>query len=275
MKRLVLFLMAMGLGAAYCSASQAAPIDSFDGPVAIGPTQAPGVWYTDRYAPAGFVGGQVAPDGRTGTLQQSISAADFNRPAPYNSVFYNTQGRKFDTPGLTSAFIEMYIPGSWDALNQSVTGSEGRLGGFWATGADVNNAATATTIFPVIEFNNLVDGFRVFDPEAGGTGYQNVSGFAGFDRWYEIGFQINGSDIEYFVNGMLVYTDSTIGTTTQFNNIILQGYNAGNAYSIYWDNFQADSAMVPEPASLAIWSLIGVAGAAGAWRRKRKLSSAS
>ena len=82
-------------------------------------------------------------------------------------------------------------------------------------------------------------------------------------------------DLEYFVNGMLVYTDSTIGSTTQFNNIILQGYNAGNAYSIYWDNLQTDSAMVPEPASLAIWSLIGVAGAAGAWRRKRKQSSAS
>lgn len=268
MKRLVLFLMVMGLSVAHCAVSHAAPIDSFDGPVAIGPTQAPGVWYTDRYAPAGFVGGQVAPDGRTGTLQQSISPADsqVNRPGAFSSVFYNTQGRKFDTPGLTSAFIEMYVPGSWDGLNQNVAGSEGRLGGFWATGADAGNTVTA---YPVIEFNNLVDSFRVFDPEAGGTGYQNVSGFAGFDRWYEIGFQLNGSDLEYFVNGMLVYTDSTIGSTTQFKDIILQGYNAGNGYSIYWDNFQADSAMVPEPASLAVWSLMGVAGLAYRWRRKK------
>jgi hypothetical protein len=272
MKRLVLFLLATGLAATFGSAAVAAPIESFDGPVATGNSQAPGVWYTDRYAPAGFVGGQVAPDGRTGTLQQSISAADFSRPVPYNGAFYNTQGRKFDTPGLTSAFIEMYIPGSWDALAQNVPGSEGRLGGLWATGVDASNV---TRDFPIIEFNNQLDSFRVWDPEAGGTGYQLVSGFAGYDRWYEIGFQINGSSIEYFINGILVYTDSTLAGTTQFSNLILQGYNAGNDYSIYWDNLQTESAMVPEPASLAIWSLIGVAGAAGAWRRKRKLTSAN
>jgi hypothetical protein len=279
MSRFSLFVGALAPLLLVGAAAQGAPF-TFDAPgdVVLSPTQAPGTWYTDRYAPAGFASGQVAPDGRLGTLQQGISASDASglRPAAFSSAFYNTQGRKYDFvppgPGLTSAFIDMYVSQSWDSLNQNVAGAEGRLGSLWATGftaADVSSG-----VFPIIEFNNNADGmsgnqFRVWDPEAGGSGWQVVGGFAGFDRWYEVGFLLNGSALEYYVNGVLVYTDLTTGSTTQFGNLILQGYNAGNSYDIYWDNLRPNGVPTPEPASLAVWSLLTAAGAACCWRRRR------
>src|SRR5262245_15368973 len=105
-------------------------LSTFDNPgdVTLSPTQAPGVWYTDRYAPAGFASRQMAPDGRLGTLLQSISAADNNagRPAAFSSNFYNTQGRKYDlAAGMTSLGIQLYVPSVWNGLAQNIPGAEG------------------------------------------------------------------------------------------------------------------------------------------------------
>jgi hypothetical protein len=76
------------------AAVQADQTFDFNTPVVTGATQAPGVWYTDRYAPAGF----SSPDFFDGDnrLLHSISAADSatNRPGAFSSAFYNTQGRK-------------------------------------------------------------------------------------------------------------------------------------------------------------------------------------
>ena len=92
--------MVFGVGAA-----QASTLETFDTPVVTGPTAAPGVWYTDRFAPAGF---QTSD----GVLHETISGADHQAGDPdlagghYN--FYNTQGRAFDLPrGLP---IENILP---------------------------------------------------------------------------------------------------------------------------------------------------------------------
>ena len=44
------------LGCCFVSAAQAVVVDNFDNPLTLGPAQAAGVWYTDRYAPNGFTG---------------------------------------------------------------------------------------------------------------------------------------------------------------------------------------------------------------------------
>lgn len=243
-----------------------AAIQNFDTPVTTGP-QAPGVWYTDRYAPNSFSSPATAPDGRLGTLQESIRSADSsaNRPGGFSSAFYNTQGRKFDLEaGSDGAFIELYVDGDWDLLDQNE--NAGRLGSFWATG---NGGA-----FPIIEFNNntdgnSADGFRVWDSFAGQ--WLNVGGFAGYDKWYQIGFTVDGSAEKFYVNGALVHTIAD-AVTNSLDNVILQGYNSGNDYDIYWDNgnFGPDAQPVPEPATLAIWSSIGIAGVIAGYRRKRQ-----
>jgi len=246
-------------------AAQAA-LFSFDSPaeVVLSPTQAPNVWYTDRYPPAIFASGQNG-GGRTGVLQQNINAEDFDRDPPFDSAFYNTQGRKYDlAPGTQGLVIELYVPSSWDALNQI----DGRLASFWATG--FNDANIVTDFFPIIEFNTsrpgLGDnGFRVWDSN---TGWFNVGGFSGFNQWYQLGFVLEGGQEHFFVNG------SPVGSvndplTTQLGNVILQGYNSGNSYNISWDNLS----VVPEPATLPAFALLLAGIGCGALRRRKQRRS--
>lgn len=81
---------AIALAAALvCAAPAMALTLTFDSPVVTGSSQAPGVWYTDRYAPAGFQTAFFDGDNR---LKHSISAADAAslRPSGFSSAFYDT-----------------------------------------------------------------------------------------------------------------------------------------------------------------------------------------
>jgi hypothetical protein len=122
----------------------------------------------------------------------------------------------------------------------------GSLASFWATGINALGKAIA---YPVIGFNNLANsgtgGFQVFDQT---NRWTNVPGFAGADQWYHLGFGLRAGELDYFVNGQLVYTDVTATGTTTFTNVMLQGYNGGHDYHAYWDNLSttqdADRAFV-------------------------------
>jgi hypothetical protein len=54
--------------------------------------------------------------------------------------------------------------------------------------------------------------------------------------------------LDYYVNGQLVYTDTTATGTTGLSTVMLQGYNGGQNYHAYWDNLSntqdADRAFV-------------------------------
>ncbi|HXD87863.1 MAG TPA: hypothetical protein VN641_15325, partial [Urbifossiella sp.] len=225
------------------------------GVVVTAPAQAPGAWYTDRFPPNAFVGGQTA-QGRTGVIDEHISPADADgsRPAAFNSPFYDTQGRKYDLPpGTTYATIDLFVPLAWSTLSQQDTfnpsqpGNFGLLASFWATGVD--NANTVTS-FPIIAFNNNVApstagavGFRVFDQT---NGYTNVPGFTGYNQWYQLSMAISGPDVVYFINGQLIYTDTTATGSTHLSDVILQGYNGGNDYHIDWNPVQDTPASVAD-----------------------------
>lgn len=246
-------------------AAQAA-VFTFDSPgeVVLSPAQGSNVWYPDRYRPAGFASGQVG-GGRTGVLLESIDMDDFVRPAPFNTAFYNTQGRKFDLAAGTNAlFIDLYVPPSWDT---ALTAIDGRLASFWATGFD--SLGGTTGYFPIIEFNTASNGFRVWDSNTGL--WTNVGGFGLYDQWYRLGLVIDGGNQLFFVNNSLVATLGG-GTTTQFGNVILQGYNSGQSYNIAWDNLSATDDLqdaLPEPGTLSMFA-VAVAGVGiGTWRRRK------
>lgn len=216
--------------------------------VVLSPTKAPGTWYPDRYAPAGFTPGQTA-GGRVGVLDEFISSADKNgsRPPVYNSGFYDFQGRKYDLAAGTTYFIaDLYVPASWSSLVQKDPSGNpanwGSLASVWATGVDASSSAVS---FPIIGFNNTAGtgtgGFRVFDQT---NGWTNVTGFTGADQWYQLGITIQGGQIEYLVNGQVVYTDAAGGGATALGNVILQGYNGGNDYHIYWGGVRDTRAIV-------------------------------
>ena len=242
-----------------------AAIETFDTPVVTSATQAPGVWYTDRYAPAGF--SSPVSFGGDNRLQQTISAADGanSRPGSFNSSFYNTQGRKFDlAAGTTSIQIDLYIPGYYQ-------NTVSRMAGFWGTAFDGTGYTNGDiTAYPIIEFTS--DGsdprFRGWDNATGlFTDMGLPTGFA-YDTWQTLVIDLVGSNFVYTV-GDLVLSTSAEGSAS-IGNTILQGHNTtgGINYTIYWDNL-ANTGVVPEPATILVWT--GIATCAGlAYLRKQR-----
>lgn len=161
---------AIALAAALvCAAPAMALTLTFDSPVVTGSSQAPGVWYTDRYAPAGFQTAFFDGDNR---LKHSISAADAAslRPSGFSSAFYDTQGRKLDLPAATAVLsIDLYVPAYWASTGR-------RMAGFWGTAFDAANAVSA---YPIIEFASVggVPQFRGWNLTSGFTDMGLPTGF--------------------------------------------------------------------------------------------------
>jgi len=236
-------------------------INTFDtaGDVITSPTQVPGTWYTDRYAPAGFAAGSIG-GGRNGVLALGISSTDSgnSRPNAFSTAFYNTQGRKFDlAAGTTSLFIDMFVPTGFDSS---------RYAGLWGTAVNVANTVST---FPIVEFAD--GGFRTWN----GSAFVNVAGPFGTSQWYEVGFALNGSQFDYFINGQATGTSLVSPTSVGLANVILQGHNTqtGVNYTAYFDNLSSTSA-IPEPATLAVFGLMAAAGMGLRFRRRKAAETA-
>lgn len=241
-----------------CAAMTQAQYFNFNDPVTTGPSQSPGVWYTDRYAPAGFEAGvNFLGDAR---LRQTISAADSqsNRPGPFSSAFYNTQGRKYDVDaGVMSMSIELYVDSAWQT-----TGN--RMAGFWGTAI-----GGSSLVYPIIEVAS--DGndawFRAWDATTGL--FHNMGMIGALDQFYELSITLDlGTNTFLYEAGGYTWQSTAFGATS-FGNVILQGHNSlqGENYDIYWDNFNAAGANpVPEPITMSLMA----GGVALAVRRKLK-----
>ena len=236
--------------AAAASGPQAVEFD-FTTPVVTSQSEAPGVWYTDRFPPCGFVSPVTAPDGTKNTLEESICTSSFQSPAP---SFFNTQGRKYDLAANThSLSINLYVPAAWATTPE-------RLAGFWATGE--NSAGVAGNDYPIIEFQGPVTATSAEGPGnypnsgAGFYGWDNTanSGNGGFTYiGLPPGFQYNtwvtltmttvaGTGYEYTVrnpsNQRAVSIRTAFYDTTEVSmtNVILEAFNYDKNYSVYWND---------------------------------------
>lgn len=206
----------------------------FAAPVALGTAQASDIWYVDRFAPAAFE--SVASfGGRTDVLRQSISDQDCRacRGSSFSGAFYDTQGRKHDTPQATRASIDLFVPQEWQ-------GADERFAGFWATVGNINYSDSSTednvTGYPIIEFYNGT--FRGWDGSGGWIPIGLPSDFE-YDSWQTLTLEIRGNEIVYSVGDVEVVSSSqTSDEHYHFGNVILQGHNteAGVTYDIHWDN---------------------------------------
>ena len=82
--------------------------------------------------------------------------------------------------------------------------------------------------------------------------------------------------MESFVDGTLFATFADPDTVS-LGNVILDDYNYGQSYNVYWDNLKTGSSAVPEPATLLVWSLLGATSWLGmrVWRGGQRISRRS
>jgi PEP-CTERM motif-containing protein len=226
-------------------------------------SQAPGVWYVDRYAPAGFAS-VGAYQGRSDALR--ISVAPGTRTAPYTDAFYNTQGRKYDlsTVGPFTLTADLFVPETWGDATLGLRRTD-----LWGTLVDATDAPTA---YPIIGFTNY-DGSARFRSWNGG-GWDDLASGVQFGAWNTLGFSFDGSVFSYFVNGAAAGTTIDASGSAELADVMLQAYdfgqsfgpNASPAYDAHWSNTPVTA--TPEPASLAL--VAGGLLAIGAVIRKRR-----
>ena len=223
---------------------------NFATPVVLAPTETPGAWYVDRFAPGAFASQQIAPDGTRNTLEESIYPSGYQAP----DSFYNTQGRDYDLiAGTYSLTIQLYVPSAWATENA-------RMAGFWATAIDTTNALGD---YPIIEFQGPITS------DLGGPGYEPNNGVPGFYGWNNVtgafdfiglppGFHYNswvqltitvipGVGFQYSVHDPEsrhgVSIASPFGDTADatLGEVLLQGYNYDASYNIFWNNLTMSS----------------------------------
>ncbi len=229
---------------------------------------APTGWVTDRYQPAGFadIG---AYQGRNNVLGITInSTTDLaNRPPGQQTTFYNTQGMKRSISGGPGSVLaaDLYIETSWrDSQNGFVRTD------MWGTMFDSSNSPVK---YAIIGFTNFggAPRLRVWDNDNGG--WQDLATTVNYGAWTSFAIEFTGTSFEFFVDGLFVYSDSTIGASVAFGEVIMQAYNFADPslgtptpvtvpYTAHWSNTVA----VPEPASIA---LVGLALFAAAAARRR------
>lgn len=224
-------------------------------------------WNTDRYNPSSFsnVG---AFQGRNNVLGISISNSDGlnSRPPAYQSQFYNTQGKQHAVSGGIGSVLsaDLFINSSWsDAINGNVRTD------MWGVLSDATNAITD---YPIIGFTNYGGArLRAWD----NNGWHDLNATINYGGWNSFAMAFTGSSIDYSVNGVSVYTDSTsFVPSTGFSAVIMQAYNFNDpaitdanpvGYTANWSNTQP----VPEPSTFILFGA-GLAGVAFMRRRNKK-----
>lgn len=219
-------------------------------------------WAVDRFPTRGFVNAGTQ-FGRDNVLRVTLDAGDglLNRPPPFGSTFYNTQGRVvglLNTPAGTAVTGSLYLPQAWTstdpaspALNRTTTlllelspfadftgcpqGECVVYPGIGFTNADINNPLT----------NGGVPRIRVLDKETSAAGWVNLATPFQTNAWNDFCIAWEGPRIRYYVNGQVVYTDNTLVQPVPnptpivgVRKTFIQAYNYTTNYDVHWSRLE-------------------------------------
>ena len=235
--------------------------------------------------------GDTTPDdsagGRDLTLVGSTAYTTSNKPSfagPGTNVAAldltaGGNGARYDVTGGDS-LIAPYSVSLWANINTG-TGSGTFIG---------TRSPTDTSFDAKFQGDTLIHG----DIGTGG-GWLDTSADATFDyqadTWHHIVYNVDATGFEIWADGNLLATDTLAGTALFFDathDIGIGGRDAGLGENfpglvdeVYlFDGtltpeeirnlFVRNQLVVPEPAALAIWMLLGGAGAGFAWRFRRR-----
>lgn len=235
---------------------------------------APAGWTTDRYQPAGFTDVGTY-QGRSDVLGITINSTGdaASRPGGQQGSFYNTQGMQTAVSGGAGSRLsaDLYINGSWaNAANGYVRTD------MWG----VMSNGTTVTGYPIIGFTNYGGAarLRAYDGDVAG-GWIDLTTLITYDDWTSFAIEFTGTSFDFFINGSLMYSDTTIGGTTGFSAAIMQAYNFADpalgpptpttvTYTAHWSNVVGNQ--VPEPGSLALLAAGLLALGAGRQRARSR-----
>lgn len=217
----------------------------------------PAGWATDRYDPHSFTNvGSFA--GRSDVLGIEINVAEgaASRPAAQSGTFYDTQGKQHAIAGGAGSSISafLYLPSSW-----STPASGNERTDMWGVISDPS-AGSDPHQYPIIGFTNFggAPRFRVWDEDTV-NGWVDLPTPVAFDTWTALSIEYTGTRYDFLINGVDVYSDTTVHGATGFSAVIMQAFNfndaaipgaVGGDYTAHWSNASA----VPEPSS---WFLLG------------------
>lgn len=207
-------------------------------------------WYTDRFDPATFEAAEFDGDNR---LHIGISGEDSQ-----SDSFDNYQGKKKDfgdNPYDYSIVGDLYVGSDWGTGDWNV--------GMWGTLKDEDGNVSG---YPIVSYRNSDDvdaGFYGFDYVNGG--WFDLMDVNDFGQWYSFEMAYDQLGLSYYINGQKSGGFADTFEHDEIANIILNSYNFGEDYDVYWDNVGTRQP-IPEPGTIFLVAL-GVSGLVG-YRKK-------